>query len=123
MTARTVESSRPRRNEEMKFAYAGPFVTLLDTIRPVKPVRDLKGDVLAKQPRYFATAESWTIQSAIGTTMDSLLTAVFGREYNSVLDDEVTEEVTVSGRPHAHTLVKSKRRRRGSRGGRKQVTS
>lgn len=69
MTAEPSKNARPRRNEEMKFAYAGPFVTLLDPIRPVPPVRDLAGNVLVSQPRYAATsAESWNIASAIRGT-------------------------------------------------------
>jgi hypothetical protein len=97
----TTTNARPRRNEEMKFAYAGPFVTLLDPIRPVPPARDLSGKVLARQPRYSATsAENWNIASAIR-----------GTPAGDVLIPYVAAAGTVP-----------KKRRRGGRG-RKQVTS
>ena len=87
-------TKRPRRNDEMKFAYAGPFAPLLNPIRLVKPERGPSGIVLHKQPRYTPySPESYTV----GTQVDvGLLIQVFGREHGS-----------------------APKRRRGSRGGRK----
>jgi hypothetical protein len=86
-------SRKSRRNDEMKFAYAGPFVTLLDPIKVLPP----------SDERYAATSpENYTIGSRIDETIAQALVDRFGSEA---------------------LRVRSKRARRGKRGGRKQVAS
>lgn len=72
-------SARPRRNEELKFANAGPFARLLNPIRAPKPKRDRAGNVLDPQPRYAATsAERYDIGAAIGREQERALGVRFG---------------------------------------------
>lgn len=76
----TVESRGRRRQEEMRFAHAGPFAPLLDPIRVTKPARDRAGHIATPEPRYTASPENYTIAARVGTRIATLLELAFGRE-------------------------------------------
>jgi hypothetical protein len=66
----------------MKFAYSGPFSSLLGLpLRALKPVRDLAGKVLDQQPKYAAnSAERYTVETAVGPVVADYLIHLYGRE-------------------------------------------
>lgn len=97
MTQASNKSPR-RRKDAMEFAYAGPFSSLIDSRVGrsfVKPVRDLSGKPLDRQPRYSCSSQNYTIERALlqnlrDTVTLTALVDTFGRELNSALE-EVSE--------------------------------